>query len=72
MSAWSFERRLVSTAKRGGKHSRRAIAVRLESSRPDFGSTGSALAASGTDPDDPEDLGSSGRDVVTIWWNGSG
>ena len=31
-----------------------------------------ALAASGTDPEDPEDLGSSGRDVVTIWWNGSG
>ena len=31
-----------------------------------------ALAASGTDPEDPEDLGSSGRDVVTVWWNGSG
>jgi SAM-dependent methyltransferase len=31
-----------------------------------------ALAASGTDPEDPDDLGSSGRDVVTIWWNGSG
>jgi SAM-dependent methyltransferase len=31
-----------------------------------------ALAASGIDPEDPEDLGSSGRDVVTIWWNGSG
>lgn len=31
-----------------------------------------ALAESGIDPEDPEDLGSSGRDVVTIWWNGSG
>ena len=31
-----------------------------------------ALAASGIDPEDPEDLGSSGRDVITIWWNGSG
>jgi SAM-dependent methyltransferase len=31
-----------------------------------------ALAESGFDPEDPEDLGSSGRDVVTIWWNGSG
>lgn len=30
-----------------------------------------ALAASGIDPEDPEDLGSSGRDVVTIWWNAS-
>jgi SAM-dependent methyltransferase len=30
-----------------------------------------ALAESGIDPEDPEDLGSSGRDVVTIWWNGS-
>jgi SAM-dependent methyltransferase len=30
-----------------------------------------ALAESGVDPDDPEDLGSSGRDVVTIWWTGS-
>jgi SAM-dependent methyltransferase len=31
-----------------------------------------ALAESGIDPEDPEDLGSSGRDVVTIWWNGCG
>ena len=31
-----------------------------------------ALTESGIDPEDPEDLGSSGRDVVTIWWNGSG
>jgi SAM-dependent methyltransferase len=30
-----------------------------------------ALAESGIDPEDPEDLGSSGRDVVTIWWNAS-
>lgn len=30
-----------------------------------------ALAESGIDPEDPEDLGSSGRDVVTIWWSGS-
>jgi len=29
-----------------------------------------AFAESGIDPEDPEDLGSSGRDVVTIWWNG--
>jgi SAM-dependent methyltransferase len=28
-----------------------------------------ALAESGIDPEDPEDLGSSGRDVVTLWWN---
>jgi SAM-dependent methyltransferase len=31
-----------------------------------------ALAESGIDPENPEDLGSSGRAVVTIWWNGSG
>jgi SAM-dependent methyltransferase len=31
-----------------------------------------ALAESGIDPENPEDLGSSGRDVVTIWWDGSG
>lgn len=31
-----------------------------------------ALADSGIDPESPEDLGSSGREVVTIWWNGSG
>jgi SAM-dependent methyltransferase len=30
-----------------------------------------ALAESGIDPENPEDLGSSGRDVVTIWWDGS-
>lgn len=30
-----------------------------------------ALADSGIDPENPEDLGSSGRDVVTIWWNAS-
>lgn len=30
-----------------------------------------ALADMGVDPQDPEDLGSSGRDVVTIWWDGT-
>jgi SAM-dependent methyltransferase len=30
-----------------------------------------ALVASGVDPDHPADLGSSGRDVLTIWWKGS-
>ena len=30
-----------------------------------------ALVAAGVDPASPQDLGSSGRDVVTIWWNGS-
>jgi hypothetical protein len=39
------DKRLVVTAKRGGKHFRRASAVKLESSRPDFDRTGSALAA---------------------------
>jgi SAM-dependent methyltransferase len=29
-----------------------------------------ALAEEGIDPEDPEDLGSSGRDVVTLWWDG--
>ncbi len=29
-----------------------------------------ALADAGIDPEHPEDLGSSGRDVVTIWWDG--
>jgi len=29
-----------------------------------------ALVESGIDPDQPVDLGSSGRDVVTIWWTG--
>jgi hypothetical protein len=32
----------------------------------------SALAESGIDPGRPVDLGSSGRDVVTIWWPGNG
>jgi SAM-dependent methyltransferase len=31
-----------------------------------------ALVESGIDPDQPPDLGSSGRDVVTIWWAGTG
>jgi hypothetical protein len=30
-----------------------------------------ALAESGVDPEHPVDLGSSGRDVVTIWWDGT-
>jgi SAM-dependent methyltransferase len=30
-----------------------------------------ALVESGVDPAHPRDLGSSGSDVVTIWWNGS-
>ena len=30
-----------------------------------------ALADAGTDPENPEDLGSSGRDVVSIWWDGT-
>jgi 2-polyprenyl-3-methyl-5-hydroxy-6-metoxy-1,4-benzoquinol methylase len=30
-----------------------------------------ALTDSGVDPARPQDLGSSGSDVVTIWWNGS-
>lgn len=29
-----------------------------------------ALVAAGVDPDHPADLGSSGRDVMTIWWDG--
>jgi SAM-dependent methyltransferase len=29
-----------------------------------------ALVESGADPDHPVDLGSSGREVVSIWWNG--
>jgi SAM-dependent methyltransferase len=30
-----------------------------------------ALAEMGVDPERPEDLGSSGHDVVTIWWDGT-
>jgi SAM-dependent methyltransferase len=30
-----------------------------------------ALTHAGIDPQDPEDLGSSGRDVVTLWWDGT-
>ncbi len=30
-----------------------------------------ALAESGIDPEHPVDLGSSGRDVVTVWWAGT-
>jgi len=31
-----------------------------------------ALIEAGVDPAHPQDLGSSGRDVLTIWWAGSG
>jgi SAM-dependent methyltransferase len=34
------------------------------------GEVARALIESGVDPDHPMDLGSSGRDVVTIWWDG--
>lgn len=34
------------------------------------GEVAQALAESGIDPQHPVDLGSSGRDVVTIWWDG--
>jgi hypothetical protein len=30
-----------------------------------------ALIDAGVDPEHPQDLGSSGRDVMTIWWAGS-
>ena len=32
---------------------------------------GIALAGAGIDPEHPVDLGSSGREVVTIWWDGN-
>lgn len=32
---------------------------------------GTALVAAGVDPGHPADLGSSGREVVTIWWDGN-
>lgn len=35
------------------------------------GEVARALAETGTDPGRPVDLGSSGRDVVTIWWDGA-
>ena len=34
------------------------------------GEVADALTEAGIDPRDPEDLGSSGRDVVTLWWDG--
>jgi SAM-dependent methyltransferase len=34
------------------------------------GEVGEALVESGVDPDHPVDLGTSGREVVSIWWNG--
>lgn len=39
--------------------------------RPDRdGELAEALRELGADPDEPPDFGSSGRDVVTIWWQG--
>jgi len=35
------------------------------------GEVEAALAELGIDPGQPRDLGSSGRDVVTIWWEGT-
>lgn len=35
------------------------------------GDVAQALVESGVDPEHPQDLGSSGSDVLTIWWNGS-
>jgi SAM-dependent methyltransferase len=35
------------------------------------GDVGAALAEAGIDPVHPVDLGSSGREVVTIWWDGN-
>jgi SAM-dependent methyltransferase len=32
---------------------------------------GQALVESGVDPDHPVDLGTSGREVVSVWWNGT-
>jgi len=29
-----------------------------------------ALIEAGVDPEHPQDLGSSGRDVMTMWWDG--
>ena len=34
------------------------------------GDVADALVDAGTDPEHPQDLGSSGRDVMTIWWAG--
>ncbi len=35
------------------------------------GDVAAALVEAGVDPDAPQDLGSSGREVVTIWWSGT-
>lgn len=35
------------------------------------GEVASALTDLGVDPDHPQDLGSSGRDVLTLWWAGA-
>jgi SAM-dependent methyltransferase len=34
------------------------------------GDVATALAETGIDPEHPRDLGSSGRDVLTVWWQG--
>jgi len=36
------------------------------------GEVAAALVEAGADPEHPADLGSSGRDVLTIWWDGTG
>ena len=36
------------------------------------GDVAEALIEAGVDPAHPQDLGSSGRDVLTIWWKGGG
>jgi len=36
------------------------------------GDLADALIEAGVDPEQPADLGSSGREVVTIWWQGAG
>jgi len=36
------------------------------------GDVAQALIEAGADPEHPADLGSSGRDVLTIWWDGTG
>jgi SAM-dependent methyltransferase len=35
------------------------------------GEVSDALIEAGVDPEHPQDLGSSGRDVITMWWDGS-
>ena len=35
------------------------------------GDVAEALLGAGVDPEHPQDLGSSGREVLSVWWNGS-